>query len=109
VCLAGYAGGHFPGPLVYHHHGRDEAAAKRLMREYDFGRGHYYAKFMLRPGSRVKALRNWFWFFRFRLRTEPVRALVCLGRELLGACVYTAWHLRHRAFRASSGARSQAF
>lgn len=58
--LLGWHGGYFPGPIVYHNHGRDRAAAIKLERQYDFGIGACYGKFLLNAGTRWTCLRTWF-------------------------------------------------
>lgn len=58
--LRGWHGGYFPGPTVYHNHGRDRAAAMKLERQYDFGIGACYGKFFLNAGTRWTCLLTWF-------------------------------------------------
>jgi glycosyltransferase involved in cell wall biosynthesis len=78
----GWAGAYDPRPLVSHDHGRKtEAEAIRLMRQYDRGRGAYYAKLALDPVMRAAYLRNWFWL----LRHQP---LGVTRRELAAAADY---------------------
>lgn len=79
---AGWEGAYNPAPLVYHHHGRKtEDEATRLMKQYDRGRGAYYAKCLLNPVLRVMALKHWYW----GIRSQPCRT-TC--RELGAACEY---------------------
>jgi glycosyltransferase involved in cell wall biosynthesis len=57
---AGYAGGFFPAPVVYHDHGRRRPAeVAALHAEYARGRGAYYAKFILRRDTRRRYLAHW--------------------------------------------------
>jgi glycosyltransferase involved in cell wall biosynthesis len=44
VCMNGWAGGYFPGPVVQHHHGRKAEHVKQLQRFYQLGEGALYAK-----------------------------------------------------------------
>ncbi|MFL5241549.1 MAG: glycosyltransferase family 2 protein [Gemmataceae bacterium] len=84
VSAAGWEGAYDPTPVVYHHHGRKtDAEAARLMKQYDRGRGAYYAKGLLNPVLRVTTLKHWYWSIRF----QPYRTT---GRELAAACEYWA-------------------
>lgn len=80
---AGWCGGYFPGPVVYHDHGRrGEAVIRRLFEQYDRGRGAYYAKFILRTDTRWTYCRYWYW--SVNLRTGKRR----LKNEIVGALHY---------------------
>lgn len=57
--LRGWHGGYFPGPTVYHNHGRDRAAAIKLARQYDFGIGACYGKFLFDATTRWICLPTW--------------------------------------------------
>ena len=48
--LAGFTGVQLPEPAVYHHHGRKAGSpeAQETLRQYDFGRGAYYASLLSR-------------------------------------------------------------
>jgi GT2 family glycosyltransferase len=48
--LAGFTGVQLPEPVVYHHHGRKAGSpeADETVRQYDFGRGAYYASLLSR-------------------------------------------------------------
>jgi GT2 family glycosyltransferase len=60
VSAAGWLVAYDPRPLVRHHHGRQSAdEAKRLMRDYDRGRGAYYLKCLANPKLRWTYLRVW--------------------------------------------------
>src|SRR6185312_4972124 len=51
---SGIAGAYDPRPTVYHHHGRKtERQGRILWKAYDVARGAYYAKFILRPDTRL--------------------------------------------------------
>ena len=82
---AGWRGGYFPGPVVYHDHGRrGDAVIRRLFKQYDYGRGAYFAKFILRADTRWTYCRYWYWSIdlrsgKRRLRNEIVGALHYLG------------------------------
>jgi GT2 family glycosyltransferase len=82
VIVAGWDGGYFPEPVVYHHHRRKPGpAVDRLRRQYDYGRGAYFAKFILASGQRSMYLRHWYWWLRQCLRDGQGMSA---GRELLG-------------------------
>ena len=62
---AGFVGGYFPDLLVYHHHGRKTRAQETaLARNYAWGRGAYFAKFILARGTRHQYLRRCYWHWR---------------------------------------------
>lgn len=56
---AGLRGRYDPRPLVYHHHRRRQKDLKNLFRGYDWGRGAYHMKYMLRRDSRKAHLTAW--------------------------------------------------
>jgi glycosyltransferase involved in cell wall biosynthesis len=82
VVMAGWDGGYFPAPVVYHHHRRKPGPqVDRLRQQYDYGRGAYFMKFILASPQRPIFSRYWYWWLRECLRdgaTGPAR------RELLG-------------------------
>lgn len=80
---AGLAGGYFPEPTVRHHHRRNAADAHRLMRDYDVGRGAFFAAMLNEPGMRLTYLRRWRRSFAWRRRGM-------LMRELMGAARFVA-------------------
>jgi GT2 family glycosyltransferase len=86
--FAGWKGGYFPGPTVFHHHGRGEDSARRLARSYAIARGAYFAKFILRPKSAPLYAKEW---IRRSVRECLMRPRDVL-QEISGACAY----LRHR-------------
>jgi GT2 family glycosyltransferase len=60
VLWSGMSGGYNPAPIVYHHHRRRKASeAEILLRNYDEGRGAYYAKYVLNRESRSVYSRAW--------------------------------------------------
>src|SRR5689334_3813855 len=90
ACLAGAVGGYFPGPLVYHHHGRKEGDLDELRAYYDIGRGYYYAKFILRRGSSMTWARNWLHITRTEFSKAPGPTIRRTLREIRGAAHYLA-------------------
>ena len=59
VSFAGWDGGYFPGPTVWHHHGRKEPEARKLNRFYTIGEGAVYAKGVISHRRRLKMLGYW--------------------------------------------------
>jgi glycosyltransferase involved in cell wall biosynthesis len=57
--MRGWHGGYFPGPTVYHDHGRNRARAMTSERQYDFGIGAYYGKFLLDAPTRRTCILTW--------------------------------------------------
>ena len=56
---AGFAGAHIPELIIYHHHGRKPGEDVEKLREfYDYGRGAYYIKFILK--GKFSYLKNWY-------------------------------------------------
>jgi glycosyltransferase involved in cell wall biosynthesis len=86
--FAGWKGGYFPGPTVFHDHGRGEDSARHLARSYAIARGAYFAKFILRRESAPLYAKEW---IRRSLREFLLRPRDVL-QEIGGACAY----LRHR-------------
>jgi glycosyltransferase involved in cell wall biosynthesis len=83
---AGWTGRYDPRPVVAHHHRRKPGPeAERQIKGYDYGRGAYYAKFVLDPRSRSVYLRRWYW--RARAEWSAARR-GRLRRELAGAVRY---------------------
>lgn len=75
ILAAGWSGLYDPGPVVYHHHRRKMDAVPRLIKQYDRGRGAYYAKCMLNKTLRRQYRSEWF----KRVRSQSI---VTTGREL---------------------------
>jgi len=82
--LRGWHGGYFPGPTVYHDHGRDRAKAMASERQYDFGIGAYYAKFLLNSTTRWICVLTWCRRSLKQLFRHPLG----LHRQLAGAICY---------------------
>lgn len=59
VSFAGWEGGYFPGPTVWHHHGRKEPDARKLNRFYTIGEGAVYAKGVISSPRRLTMLGYW--------------------------------------------------
>ena len=80
---AGWIGGYFPELLVYHHHGRKTTAEEAaLLRDYGWGRGAYFAKFIFDRRTRIQFLKRCYWHWRIL----PFRVL---RLEVAGAARYT--------------------
>ena len=77
-----------PGPVVWHHHRRRETDLAGLFAGYDRGRGAYYAKYVLRPDTRLIYARAW---WGFALEYKDRNGLVRLTREIRAGLAY----LRH--------------
>lgn len=60
ISEAGWVGAYDPRPVVFHHHRRKTGTeAFELMKQYDRGRGAYYAKCLIFSSQRVLYLKNW--------------------------------------------------
>jgi len=96
----GVMGIYHPGSLVLHHHGRkpgkDDLAR---LKTYDYGRGAYYAKFILNPQTRIMLLKRWYWHARNEF---PGLHYGTIFRELSGAVHYLLARLWQQGFRGSS-------
>jgi glycosyltransferase involved in cell wall biosynthesis len=93
---AGWRGRYDPGPVVSHHHGRKPGPdAERHVLGYDYGRGAYYARFMLHRTAWRTYLRQWWRHVMKSLRRARYGKL---RREAIGAARY----LRGRMFRLRS-------
>ena len=97
---AGWAGGYYPEPVVYHHHARKPGIdVLRVQRGYAYGRGAYFAKFILQRQSRALYFRNWYWALRAHLAGGAWAAVL---REIAGAllyCLRVTASASHRASR----------
>lgn len=81
---AGFEGGYFPGPVVYHHHGRKPGEAfQSRNRTYDYARGAYYAKFILKSQTRILAAKHWWWRTTWQCRGVFLRELLGAGHYCL--------------------------
>jgi glycosyltransferase involved in cell wall biosynthesis len=88
---ARWGGRYDPRPIVAHHHGRKPGHdADRQARGYDYGRGAYYMKRLLSPGSRRVYLYHWYRSGRKHLRQRQAGRL---RRELVGGARYVAQRL----------------
>lgn len=92
VSLAGWKGGYFPGPVVWHHHGRKAPEARKLSRFYTIGEGAVYAKGVLTSATRLRVALYW----AKRLGGDLIkrRSAWRIGLVTLGAFQYTKWRLR---------------
>jgi GT2 family glycosyltransferase len=59
LSAAGWEGGYFPEPVVWHHHGRKATDYPALFRFYRFGEGAVYAKGLLDPSMRWRLAGYW--------------------------------------------------
>lgn len=75
-----------PQPVVFHHHRRrSPEAVKQLEHSYDFGRGAYYAKYILRRDTRAHYITGWW------TKAKSGRSLSSfarLSREILAAFMF---------------------
>lgn len=86
----GALGVYHPGPLVLHHHGRKRGEDSARLRIYDYGRGAYYAKFILNPQTRIMLLKRWYWNAR---REFPSLHYGTILRQTAGAIHYLFFKL----------------
>lgn len=78
----GWRGQYDPAIVVYHHHRRrSQAQIDHLVLGYDWGRGAYFAKHILRPVHRLLFLRQW----ARNIRWQPARTS---RREIQAALVF---------------------
>jgi GT2 family glycosyltransferase len=89
---AGYPARFDPAVVVMHHHRRKTADIPRLVRDYDRGRGAYYAKYILRPDTRMAYLKGW---FRASNSAYYRSTLTRFVNESRSAAVYFAARRRH--------------
>ncbi|MEO0438593.1 MAG: glycosyltransferase [Pseudomonadota bacterium] len=91
----GYPGVYSPRPVVRHNHGRKTITEKEaLERDYDFGRGAYYATCAINKAPGKWVLRLWL----SSMRRRPIRSSL---REIAGALGYL--RARYRARGESAG------
>jgi GT2 family glycosyltransferase len=83
--LAGYAGRYAPELVVWHHHGRKAADVEKLHRAYDYGRGAYHMKMLVKGSGLGPRLRGWMGLPR-RILHRPAS----LYWELAGAVRFIA-------------------
>jgi glycosyltransferase involved in cell wall biosynthesis len=92
--FAGWNGGFFIEPIVHHHHRRRAEGAAQIARSYDYSRGAFFAKLLLKhPHRRALVLKNWFWNTPVFWRPSK-RACIKLWRELRGAGRYAVAYSR---------------
>jgi glycosyltransferase involved in cell wall biosynthesis len=83
---AGWRARYDPRPVVAHHHGRKPGEdTERYRSSYDYGRGAYYTKYMMRPRARRVYLREWIVLTRRASGADRIRRL---ARELAGGGRY---------------------
>jgi GT2 family glycosyltransferase len=90
--LAGWTGAYIPGPVVWHHHGRQsDASVKRQLSRYARGRGAYYTKGILDTRTRGLYARHWYWSLRVAISDRRLSDLV---HELIGSGQFLFRNLR---------------
>jgi hypothetical protein len=94
VLWAGFEGYFDPRPIVRHDHGRTEADMPALLRSYDRGRGSFFAKYILRPDTRLTVFLAWLWSAWHRRDWAGLRAL---WTEMATATQYTRSKRRYGA------------
>jgi glycosyltransferase involved in cell wall biosynthesis len=84
--LQGFSGALLPELIVLHDHGRKRGSveAERTRKDYDFGRGAYYASFILAGHPQIWEL----WARQSHGRGSSAPDLVRLAREMDGARAY---------------------
>ncbi len=63
ISFKGCTGAYDPKPVVFHHHKRRKGASiNKLMRQYDYGRGAYFASMIIesKPARKI-FIKNWYW------------------------------------------------
>lgn len=94
--IAGWRGGYFPEPVVYHHHGRKPGLqALEQGRYYDVSVGAYFAKFLVIRNIRYLYLKNWYWRANCLIRRGQFSKI---AREFRGAIQYWLLAARRSAF-----------
>jgi glycosyltransferase involved in cell wall biosynthesis len=86
--MRGWHGGYFPGPVVWHNHGRNRKRARQSEAVYDVGIGAYYGKFLLDARTRKHCALTW---CRRSVR-QLFRHPRGLPRQLAGAIRYARLH-----------------
>jgi glycosyltransferase involved in cell wall biosynthesis len=94
VLWADFAGYFDPRPTVRHDHGRTEADMPGLLRSYDRGRGAFFAKYILRPDTRLAFLLGW---LRSSWHRRDWRGLHALCTEMMTAAQYARSRRRYGA------------
>ena len=89
---AGFAGGYFPAPLVYHHHGRRAGpAVEQLKRSYAHGSGAHFAKSWLRHRGHPRYLLH---FMKHMARQLLKKRLMNIFWNIMGFGDYLLYRLR---------------
>jgi GT2 family glycosyltransferase len=92
--LAGWSGGFFLAPAVYHHHRRRGEGAAKITASYDYSRGALYSKLLIKNrGRRRDILKAWYWDTFSRCWSSS-RGLVKTWREMCGAGHYALSYAR---------------
>jgi len=91
VLWAGFDGYFDPRPIVRHDHGRTDAEIPTLLSSYDRGRGGFFAKYILRPDTRLTFLLGW---LRSAWHRRDWKGLRTLRTELTTAAQYA--RAKHR-------------
>jgi glycosyltransferase involved in cell wall biosynthesis len=94
VSANGWRGAYDPRPVVFHAHGRKTSMdARRLMYQYDHGRGAYFVKLLLLRELRPQFAAYWY----KKIRQQRIAVTL---REIIGGVHYLslrALRLRHRS------------
>jgi glycosyltransferase involved in cell wall biosynthesis len=99
ACFAGWNGGFFTEPVIYHHHRRRGEGSAKITWSYDYARGGFFAKLLLKyPGRRKLILQHWYWATPIFWRPSR-RTLTKFWREVQGACRYAFSHSWSRPAR----------
>ena len=86
AAYAGFTGAQVPDLIVYHHHGRKPGTDhKNILKTYDYGRGAYYAKFILK--GKFGFIFHWLKQSAFNKDTK-------LTNEMAGAIKYILKRIR---------------
>lgn len=86
MLAAGWHGAYDPRLVVSHAHGRhSQAAISALRRQYDRGRGAYYAKCILNPKLRSLYARHWYWAMRRQPLGRSAREVAAAAGFLMHA------------------------
>lgn len=89
ISAHGWRGLYDPRPLVYHHHGRKtHEEAMSLMKQYDRGRGAYYAKCILNSKLRSTYAKRWIKKILRQPFQRTWRELLA-GGEYIGRLIFT--------------------
>jgi glycosyltransferase involved in cell wall biosynthesis len=88
ISETGWFGAYDPRPIVYHHHRRKTVSdAFQLMKQYDRGRGAYYAKCLVNFSDRALYMKNWYRRIRSQTRGTTFREFAAALEYLARICV----------------------